>query len=133
MRTVTVAEEADALQQAAGRHSASYEYDLLAGSEIFGAVDFARIGDSHARHALLLLRISGHQASHHLAMQTAQRSGRDDALGRPTDSHYSVDTSASHSGRNAGRKIAVPDQANARSSLADIGNQFFVTRPVQHD
>jgi hypothetical protein len=59
MRTVTVAEESDALQQAAGRYSASYEYDLLAGGKIFGAVDFARVGDPHARHALFLLGIRG--------------------------------------------------------------------------
>jgi hypothetical protein len=35
-------------------------------------------------------------------------------------------------GRDSGRKIAVANQSNASACRADIGDQFFVARPIEH-
>src|SRR5690242_10434127 len=66
---VAVAKETDALEQIARRNATGSENDLLAGSEVFGAIHAVRIVDAHALHAALETGAVDHQAADHFSMQ----------------------------------------------------------------
>ena len=43
-----------------------------------------------------------------------------------------MNAGAGHRGGDAGRQVAVADQADARAGGADVGDQLLVTRPIEH-
>ena len=76
--------------------------------------------------ALLLLVVERLAAALDLAAQAAHRRGGDHALGRAADPHHRVHAGAAHRGGDAGREVAVGDQADARAGLADVGDELLV-------
>ena len=55
------------------------------------------------------------QPAQDLAIQTAQRRCGEDAFGRAARPHHGVNARAADGGRDAGRQVAIGDQANARA------------------
>ena len=73
-----------------------------------------------------------HQAAQNLAVQAAQRRRGEHAFRRAARSHHRVYAGAGDRRGDAGREIAVADQADARARLADVGDQLLVPRAVEH-
>src|SRR5580704_6185369 len=132
LRPHSFAEEAHAAQQAAGGDAGAGENDVVAGREFVCVVNAARIFDAHLRDAFEMLRLLHDQAAENLAVEAAQSSGGEHAFGRAADAHHGVDAGAAHSRADAGGKIAVGDQLNARADFANFGDQIFVPRAVHH-
>ena len=106
---------------------------LLPGREILRAIDLLEVGDAHRAAALLVLGLADDEAREDLAVQAAHRGGRQHAFGRAARAHHGVDARPDHRRRDAGREIAVADQADARAGRADVRDQLLVARPVEHD
>src|SRR5690348_16411198 len=119
MGAVAVAEEADALEQVAGGNATSGEDDLLAGSEVIGAINAMRIVDAHTLHAALQFGVVDHQAADHFAVQAAHGGCGNDAFGRAADSHHGMDSRATNGCRDSSRQIAVANQAYARAGFSN--------------
>src|SRR4029079_6212556 len=109
------------------------EDDAVARREILRAVDLLRIGDPHRAAALLVLRLLDHQPGVDLAVQAAHRGGGQHAFGGAAGAHHRVDAGADDGRGDACRQVAVADQPDARAGRANVRNQLFVPRPVEHD
>ena len=123
-----VAEEAHALHQRAVGDAGRGEDDVLARREILRLVDPLEVGDAHGAAALLVLRRVHDEPREDLAAQAAHRRRREHAFGRAADAHHRVHAAADHGGGDAGRQVAVADQADARAGGADLLDQLLVPR-----
>src|SRR5262249_15860974 len=126
------AEEAHPFEEGAVGDSSCGEDELFAGREIFGFVDAVLVFDAHALRALFLVWFHN-QAPEHVAIQAADGSRSNYAFGCATGSHDRVYASPDDGGGDAGREIAVADEPDAGPGRADVGNQLFVARAVEHD
>src|SRR2546421_3327308 len=126
-RADSVAEEPDTLHQRPFRDAGGGEDDVVARREIPRLVDLLEIGDAHGAAALLMLRLADDQAREDLAVEAAHCRRGQHALGRAARPHQRVDARASRGSGDAGRQVAVADEADARADLADVGNQLLVT------
>src|SRR5208283_5341655 len=127
------AEEADALEQRAFGHAGGRENQLLAWRQVFGFINLVLVFDAHLGNALFQFRLVDYQPALHVSVQAANRRRRDYALRRAARAHHRVHSGSDHGRGDASRQIAVADQPDARARLADIGDQFFVPWPVEHD
>src|SRR3989442_1163955 len=127
------AEEAHTLHQRAFGDARGGENQLLAGSQVFGFVDFVLVLDAHTRDAFFQFRLVDDQPAEHVTIQAADGGGRDDAFGRAARAHDGMHAGADDGGSDARRKIAIADQLDARARGANIGNQPLVTGTVEHN
>ena len=102
------------------------------GREILGAIDLLEVRDSHRATAIFILGLVHDQSSEDLAVQTPHRRGRQDPFRRAAGAHDRVDSRADDRRRDAGRQVAVADQANAGPGGADLVDQLLMARPVEH-
>ena len=100
----------------------------LAGREILRAVDLLEVGDAHRAAALFVLGLADDEPREDLAVQAAHRRRGQHALRRAAGAHHGVDAGPDDRGRDAGRQIAVANQADARAGRADVGDQLLVAR-----
>src|SRR5258706_8836032 len=126
------AEETNVLQQCSLTYARGCEDQLLAGSQIFGFVDPVLVLDPHLSDAFFQFGLVDDQASLHVAVETTNGGCGDDTLGRSARSHNHVNAGSDDGGCNAGRKIPIADEFYARARLADVGDESFVTRTVEH-
>lgn len=105
---------------------------LRPGRQIAGRVNAARIANAHGQDPLLEFRSIHHQSPDHRPVQTADGRGRDHPLRSAARSHYRVDARAAHGNGNAGRKIPIGNEPDARARGANLLDQLRVPRPVQH-
>src|ERR1041384_6293700 len=66
-------------------------------------------------------------------IQAAHGSSGNYAFRSASAAHDDVNARADDGRGNAGGEIAVSNQADARSSAADVIDQFFMARAIQHD
>src|SRR6266478_9062713 len=125
-------ETADAFQQGAFGYTGGGKAQLLAGSKIFGFVDTVLVFDSHLANAFLQFGLVDDEASLHIAVEAADGGCSDDALGRSAGSHNGMNSRSDDGGSDSGRKIAIANQLDARARFANIGDELFVARTVQH-
>ena len=76
---------------------------------------------------MLLVGIAG-KTAHHIAVQAAKGGSREDTFRSSAGAHHSVDTGSNHGRCDSGSEVAVGNEPDASTSLADIRNQFFVAR-----
>ena len=94
VRPRAAAEEADALEEVAGRDAGRGEDEVLARGEVLGAVDAALVAVAHPRAALALLVVAIPEAGLDLAAEAAQGRRGDHALRGAADAHDRVDAGA---------------------------------------
>src|SRR5579864_7020423 len=126
------AEESDSPHQRALGNSGGGKDELLAGREVFSLVDPVFVFNAHARDALFEFGLIDHQASLHVSIQAAYGGGGNHTFGRSAGAHHRVHSRTDDGCGNAGRKVAIADQADAGAGGANVGNQLFVARTVQH-
>src|SRR5581483_11065773 len=124
-------EEPYTLHERALGDSGSGKNQLLARREVLCGVDLVFVLDAHARNALFEFGLVHHKPSQHVAVEATDRCGCDHAFGRAAGAHHGVDPSADHGCRDAGRKIAITDQANTSAGGADVVDQLFVAGTIE--
>src|SRR5262249_40417800 len=125
-----VAEEADAAHQRAVGDAGRCEDDAVAGREIFRAVDLVEGGNPPRPAALLVSRFADDEPGEDLAVQTAHGRRGEHPFGRAAGAHHRVHAGADDRRRDAGREVAVANQADAGAGLADVVDQLLVPRPI---
>src|SRR5690606_38303252 len=68
-----------------------------------------------------------------LAVQTLHRGGGDNSFRRAANTHECVDVRARNSSRDTGRKVAVRDKADPRTSCANLFNELLMTAAIEAD
>ena len=106
---------------------------FLPGARSCGFVDALGILDAHLRDAFVVLGFGDDEARENFAVEAAQRRGGENAFGRAARAHHGVNAGADDGGADAGGKVAIGDQADARAGGANIGDQFFMARAVEND
>ena len=71
-----------------------------------------------------MLGLGDHQPRENLSIQAAQRRRGEHAFGRAAGAHHGVNAGAENRGGNAGGKIAVADQPDARAGGANIVDEL---------
>ena len=133
VRPGAAAEEADALEQVAGRSRRSRRRRGSRRTPGPRSVDAVLVAVAHPRAALALLVAAVAEAGLDLAAEAAQRGRRDDALRRAADAHHGVDAGARDGARDRRRQVAVADELDPRAGRADLGDQRVVARPLEDD
>ncbi len=128
-----VAEETDPTQQRAVGDSRGDKKNFVARGEVALRVDAVEIGDTHGRQPFGLTVSGRDKPALHAAVQAAHGGGGKYAFRGAAGSHHSVDIGAAHGGRDAGRKIAVADQADPGPGPADVLDQLLMARAVEND
>src|SRR5271169_4787350 len=131
--TNAFAEETDALEKIAVGDTGAGKDHFLAGSEVVSVVDAAGIFDTHFFEAGVMFRLADHQAREDLAVEAAQRRCGKHAFRRSARAHDHVHAGANDGGGDSSGEVAVPDEANAGSGLANLFDEFFVARAIQND
>ena len=80
-----------------------------------------------------MLGFGDHQARQNFSVQAAKRGCGKHAFGSAADAHHSVDSGADDGRGNAGGEVSVANQADARAGGANVRDQFFMARPVEHN
>ena len=133
MSAGAIAEETHAAEDIAVGDAGAGEDDLAAGSEIFGFVNALGVSDAHFGQAFLMFGLADHQARQHLAIEATQRRGGEHAFGGAACAHDSMNAGADDGRGDAGGKIAVADQADARAGGANIFDELLVAGAVEND
>src|SRR5690606_15140715 len=68
-----------------------------------------------------------------VAAQGLERTGRDHALRRATDTQQQVHAGLRHRRHERAGHVAVGDELDARAGLADLLDDFLVARTVEND
>src|SRR6478735_1234716 len=116
-------EEADALEQIAGRHTGGREDEILARGEVLGPVDALLVPMAHPGATLAFIVAAIAEAGLDLATEATQRRGGDDALRCAAGPHHGMDAGARDGARDRGRQVAVADELDPRAGLLDLGDQ----------
>ena len=127
-----VSKEPHALQQGAVGDAGSREDDVLARGQLGGGVDFVRILDAHALHPLGLLLVLHHQPCQDLSIEAAERRRRQHPFRGAADSHDRVDPGPAEGHADAGREVAVGNEADACAGSPNILDQPGVPGAVQN-
>ena len=101
--------------------------------EILRSVNPLEVGDPHRAAPLFVLGLVDDEAREDLAVQAAHRRRGQHALGRAARPHDRVHTGADDRRGDAGRQVAVADQADARAGGADVGDELLVPLTIEHD
>src|SRR5439155_1187462 len=80
---------------------------------LLGAVDLLQVGDSHFLETLPVRGLGEDEPALDLAVQAPHGGGREHAFGRSSRTHHGVNARAHYGGRDAGREVAVADEADA--------------------
>src|ERR1700722_548024 len=127
------AEEAHAFEQVSVGDAATRKNNFFSRRQVFRVVDAFWIFHAHAFKAFGVLRFAYDQPCKNLSIESAQCCCGDDSLGSAAGSHHGVNAGADDRGGNTGGQVAVADQANARAGFANVADQFFVARAIEHD
>src|SRR5205807_6675915 len=103
-----------------------------AGGELGSGVGAGHVLNANGLHTHLFRTVLHHEPAEDFAVQAAQGGGGEHALGRAAGAHHGVDARAGDTGRDTGGEVAIGDETDARAGLADIGDEFFMARTIEH-
>src|SRR5262249_54085501 len=125
-------EEVHPLEEVALGDTAGGEDQLVPAGQLLGGVDLVEV-DTHRARPLGFAVVARAEAPENLSPETAQRHGREDALGRAAGAHHRVDAGPRDGDGDRRRDVAVRNQLDPGAGVTDVLDQLRVAGSVEDD
>src|ERR1700722_3489334 len=133
MRAGSVAEERNAVEQAAAGDSGAGGDDFFAWSQICSLVNSFWILDTHLRDAIVVFRLINDEARENFAIQAAQSRCGENPLRSAARAHHGVYRGAASRCGDPCRKVPIGNKAYARAGGANVADQLLMAGAVEDD